>query len=442
MKKTLILVMMIVCASVPMSASKYQPSKENQQSRQWFSDSKFGMFIHWGPSSLLGAGEWVMNNQKIQAKDYRQLQQYFNPTEFNAEQWVGLAKKAGMKYITFVCRHHDSFSNWDTQQSDWKVTNTKFGKDVFKELANECHKQGIKLFAYYSLLDWYRSDYPYQTGRTGQHSGRTEKSDYNSYLKFMKAQLTELLTNYGEISGIWFDGHWDQTNEEGSADMSSRLDWKYDEIYGLIHKLQPQCLIGNNHHLLPFDGEDFQMFERDLPGENTSGLSFQEAAKNLPLETCETINQSWGFKITDHKFKSTKELIHLLVRAAGHGANLLLNIGPMPNGAIQPEFTNRLTEIGDWMKTYGETIYNTRGGFLKPQSWGAITQNSNRTFLHILNKEDDFLFLKIPFAVKSAKKFISGENVAIKLLDNNYYMIDLRACKSDETDYIIEIIQK
>jgi alpha-L-fucosidase len=293
--------------------------------------------------------------------EYNKLIHFFNPSDFDPVKWVATAKAGGMKYITFITRHHDGFSNWDTKQSDWKITNTKWGKDALRLLSDECHKQGIKLFLYYSLLDWYRPDYQYETGRTGQGTGRTAKSDWNSYINFMKAQLTELLTNYGEISGIWFDGHWDQTKEEGSADRSSRVDWKYDEIYGLIHKLQPQCLIGNNHHLSPFDGEDFQMFERDLPGENKSGLSFQKAAEDRPVETCETLNDSWGFNITDRNYKTPKAVVHYLVNAAGRDANFLLNIGPMPNGDISQQFVDTLKDVGNWLAKYGESVYGTRG---------------------------------------------------------------------------------
>lgn len=253
-------------------------------------------------------------------------------------------------------------------------------------IADECHKQGIKIFFYYSLLDWRREDYPHETGRTGQYSGRKGKGDYASYLQFMKNQLTELLTNYGEVAGIWFDGHWDQTNPEGSADRKSRIDWKYDEIYGLIHKLQPQCLIGNNHHMTPFPGEDFQMFEKDLPHQNTSGLNFQKPSDELPLETCETINGAWGFNLTDTSYKSNKQLVSLLVNAAGNGANLLLNVGPMPNGKFQPEFVERLAYMGKWLETYGESIYGTKRGFMLPQSWGCITEKYDKVYIHLLKQ--------------------------------------------------------
>ncbi|MBS5796642.1 MAG: alpha-L-fucosidase [Dysgonomonas mossii] len=368
---------------------------------KWFEDARFGMFVHFGPYSVLGDGEWVMNNRPIKMNEYKRLQDFFNPQEFSAAEWVRIAKSAGMKYIAFTSRHHDSFSNWDTKQSDWNIMNTPYGKDIVRQLADECHKQDMKLVLYYSILDWMRSDYQYETGRTGKGSGRTEKSDWNSYINFMKAQLTELLTNYGPIAGIWFDGHWDQTEHENRTDQSTYVDWHYPEIYELIHRLQPECLIANNHHLPPFEGESYQIFERDVPGENKGGLSGQEVSK-LPLETCQTINGSWGFDITDDKYKSTKELLHLLIRTAGTGANLLLNVGPMPNGKIQTECVERLQQMGEWMDKYGYTIYGTKQGFTLPQSWGAITNKGKTYYIHILEKDTPSVTLNIP-NIKSAK---------------------------------------
>jgi alpha-L-fucosidase len=396
------------------SAQSYAPTKENLDMRRNFQDMKFGLFIHWGASSVLGAGEWVMNNRNIKVEDYRRLKDFFNPAQFDAAAWVSTAKAAGMKYITFITRHHDGFSNWDTKASDWKITQTAYGKDVLKMLADECRRQDIKLFLYYSLLDWYRSDYPWQTGRTGQGTGRTGKGDYAQYLQFMKAQLTELLTNYGPIAGIWFDGHWDQTAPEGASDRSARIDWKYGEIYGLIHKLQPQCLIGNNHHLAPFDGEDFQMFEKDLPGENRSGLSFQQAAEHLPVETCETLNGSWGFNITDRNYKSVKEVVHYLVNTAGRNANLLLNVGPMPNGKIQQEFADTLKLVGKWLQVNGESIYGTRGNIIPPQPWGVLTGNGKFIYVHVLHTpQQPFVF--IPFNQKISKAVLLNGNRALKI---------------------------
>ncbi len=366
------------------NAQPYTPTAENLATRKQFQDMKFGMFVHWGASSLLGAGEWVMNIRNIKVKDYTRLLEVFNPQQFNAAEWVASAKSAGMKYIVFVTRHHDGFSNWDTKQSDWKITNTPYGKDVLKMLAEECKKQDMKLGLYYSTLDWYRNDYPYETGRTGKGTGRTQKSNYASYLRFMKNQLTELLTNYGEVMSIWFDGHWDQTNPEGSADRASRIDWKYEEIYSLIHRLQPNCMIGNNHHLSPLPGEDFQMFEKDLPGQNKSGFSFQEASQSLPLETCETMNGSWGYNITDNNHKTVKELVHYLVKAASLNTNFLLNIGPMASGKIQTEFVDTLKQMGNWMQQYGETITGTRGNIMDTQDWGVVTSKNKKLYVHAL----------------------------------------------------------
>lgn len=414
MNKKLILCLILTQLVIGSQAQTYTPAPSNVEARRQFQDMKYGMFIHWGLSSTLGDGEWVMNNRNIKAEDYRRLLNVFNPVDFDAAKWVGAAKAAGMKYIVFITRHHDGFSNWDTKQSDWKITNTHYGKDVLKMLADECKKQGLKLGLYYSTLDWYRSDYPYETGRTGKGTGRTQKSNYASYLQFMKNQLTELLTNYGDIMSIWFDGHWDQTNPEGHADRSSRIDWKYEEIYSLIHKLQPQCMIGNNHHLTPFAGEDFQMFERDLPGENKSGLSFQSASNDLPLETCETINGSWGYNITDRNYKTVTQVVQLLAGAAGRNANLLLNVGPMASGVIQAEFVDTLAAAGKWLEKYGESIYGTRGGPLTPQSWGVTTQQGQTIYIHLFKQPAEGAILIPGSKLKVKQVRVLGQDAIVK----------------------------
>lgn len=422
-------------------AQTYTPAPENLTARQQFRDDKFGLFIHWGPFSIPGDGEWVMNNKNIKYKNYKRLMDFFNPVEFNAEQWVSMAKNAGMKYITLITRHHDGFSMWDTKYSDYNIMHSPYKKDIVKMMADECHKQGIQLFLYYSLLDWGRDDYPFETGKTGQGTGRTGKGNYASYLQFMKNQLTELLTNYGKIGGIWFDGHWDQTKPEGAADRTSRIDWKYDEIYSLIHRLQPQALIGNNHHMSPFAGEDFQMFEKDLPGENKSGLSFQEASLQLPVETCETMNNSWGFNITDTTYKSSRQLIHYLVKGAGLDVNFLLNVGPMPNGKIQPEFTDTLKLIGNWLKANGETIYNTRGNIYPMQDWGVITAKNKTMYVHMIKPPTDKAYILIPAfkgKIKSALLRDGNKNLKFKQSAEGA-TIYFDGVKMDDTDTIIQL---
>lgn len=426
MKKYFLIAFMLLLGFIPSFAQLYEPSPEMLKARSEFQDRKFGLFIHWGLSSILGDGEWVMNNQNISVKDYTRLKDAFYPSKFDADKWVLAAKNAGMKYIIFITRHHDGFSNWDTQYSDWKITNTPYKKDVLKLLAEACKRHDMKLGLYYSQLDWYREDYPFETGRTGQGNnnlGRKGPGNYASYLQFMRNQLTELLTNYGEISSIWFDGHWDQSDREGKVFTGLRMDWQYDQIYPLIHQLQPNCMIGNNHHVDPIPGEDFQMFERDLPGENKAGLSFQKASDELPLETCETLNKSWGFNIADHNFKSKKKLIDLLVGAAGRNANFLLNVGPMPTGEIQPEFIEKLNEVGAWMKDNSESIYGTRGGPLSPQVWGVTTQKEKTVYVHFLsNPKEKTVYIPGNYKKGSAKFLVSGKVVEGKFEDGGVHL--------------------
>jgi alpha-L-fucosidase len=434
---------MLLVTSQMLTSQTYTPSASNLAARETFQNDKFGMFIHWGASSVLGHGEWVMNQRNIKVQDYQRLINIFNPQNFDAAKWVGVAKSAGMKYITFITRHHDGFSNWDTKQSDWKITNTKYEKDALKQLAEECRKQGIKLYCYYSLLDWYRTDYQYETGKTGKGTGRTEKSNWDSYIRFMKAQLTELLTNYGEIAGIWFDGHWDQLANDVDKTLKSKVDWRYNEIYELIHKLQPQCLISNNHHLAPIAGEDFQAFEKDLPGHNTSGFGGQSVS-TLPLETCETMNDSWGFNITDRNYKSSKSLIQYLVKAACYNANFLLNVGPMPDGTIQPEFKDTLAKMGQWVKNYGETIYGTRGAVTIPKKWGGFTQKGNTIYMHILANEggENFIFIpELKQKIQKAVLFNGKKEVKFKQQPEGTF-IYLSGIDLNEVDTIVELQMK
>ena len=293
---------------------------------------------------------------------------------------------------------------WHTAQSNYNIVDaTPFGRDVLKELADECHRQGIKLHLYYSHIDWGREDYP--KGRTGLKAGKAgEGADWAGYYSFMNNQLTELLTNYGEIGAVWFDGHWDHDED------SVAFDWQLPAQYELIHRLQPGCLVGNNHHITPYPGEDIQIFERDLPGENKAGLSGQ-AISPLPLETCETMNGMWGYKVSDQNYKDTRTLIHYLVKAAGMGANLLLNIGPQPSGELPATALERLSDIGEWMRTYGETFYATRAGDFPAQSWGTSTRKGNRLFIHLLSPESTDIEVPITCKVTKAVGFIDRKPV-------------------------------
>ena len=434
LQAAIIVAMGAVVTPATAQENRYTPTPENLQARREFADSKFGIFIHWGIYSMFAQGEWYLQNAEIDKAEYAKAADAFYPHRFDAKAWVAAIKEAGAKYICFTSRHHDSFSMWDTAESDYNIVDaTPFGRDVIKELADECHKQGIKLHLYYSHLDWARDEYP--MGRTGKKIiGRdTAKVDWPKYYDFMNRQLTELLTNYGEIGAIWFDGWWDHDED------SIPFDWQLQEQYAMIHRLQPQCLVGNNHHQVPFSGEDIQIFERDLPGENKAGLSGQDVSR-LPLETCQTMNGMWGYKLIDQNYKSTETLIQYLVSAAGKGANLLMNVGPQPNGEIPAAALQRLKEMGEWTRANGETIYGTTAGDIPVQEWGVTTRKGERLFVHIMNLDSTELFLPLGCKVKKAFTYADKKPVKVKKTKGGVKLL------FDETpagvDYIVELITK
>ena len=439
MKKLLIALTIILFFQNTHCQQGYIPSDENLEARAWFKDARFGLFIHWGVYSVLGDGEWVMNNQNISIEEYEKLPSFFNPVYFDAEEWVLMAKDAGMKYITITSRHHDGFSMFDSKASEYNIVEkTPYGKDILKMLAEACRKHNMKLFFYYSQLDWYRDDY-YPRGRTGNGISGRGQGEWSDYISFMKAQLTELLTNYGEIGGIWFDGEWDQFKWDGKRFGEPMADFKLAEVYSLIHKLQPQALIGSNHHLAPNPGEDFQMFEKDLPGRSTK--SFATSADdigNLPLEVCETINGSWGFNLKDRKHKSKKELVQYLIKAAGYDSNLLLNVGPMPNGKIQEEHIKSLKEIGDWIKVNGETIYGTIRGPIDPTDEIASTQKDNTIFIHLLDNRKTYFIEGYNPKIKKISYYHSNKKVKYQKTKSGL-IINVDDNELDEIDTIIEL---
>ncbi len=433
MKKWILGVAALLMAGSSMMAQPgYRPTEENLQARQEFQDNKFGIFLHWGLYSMLAQGEWYMTNRDIDWREYEKLASGFYPIDFDAAEWVSAIKASGAKYICFTSRHHEGFSMFNTQWCDFDIVDaTPFKRDVLKELAEECHKQGIKLHLYYSHIDWRREDYP--KGRTGLGTGcdRT-KENWASYYQFMNNQLRELLTNYGPIGAIWFDGYWDH-------DIHPDFDWQLPEQYAMIHELQPSCLIGNNHHITPHEGEDIQIFERDQPGENTAGLSGQDISA-LPLETCQTMNGMWGYRISDQNYKSTETLIHYLVNTAGKNGNLLLNVGPQPNGELPAVAVERMREMGKWMATYGETIYGTRGGDVAPHDWGVSTRKGNRLFIHILNLQENGLYIPLKAKVVKAVQFDNGKAIQFKQ-DKDGVLLKLPYVPT-EIDYVVELTVK
>ena len=339
---------------------------ESQQERdarlRWWREVRFGMFIHWGPVSLKGTEiGWSRGGERrgrtgtgsIPVEIYDNLYRQFNPVKFNADQWVQIAKDAGMKYLVFTSKHHDGFSMFDSKLTDYKITNSPFKRDVVKELADACHKAGLKLGFYYSPVDWYHPDY-----RTAQHA---------RYIEFLHGQIRELCTNYGRVDIIWFDGL------GGKAD-----DWDSENLFRIIRSLQPHAII-NNRAGLPGD--------HDTPEQRIGRFQTGRA-----WETCMTLGRQWAWK-PDDQIKSSQQCIQTLVRVVGGDGNFLFNVGPMPDGRIEPRQAERLREIGRWLSKYGQSIYATRGGPFKPGTWGASTHRDNRIYLHILDWQGERLTL-------------------------------------------------
>jgi alpha-L-fucosidase len=359
--------------------------KANEQDVQQWREMKFGLFIHWGPVSLKGTEiGWSRGGERRGRKDkstgsipveiYDNLYKHFNPVKFDADEWVQMAKDAGMKYLVFTSKHHDGFSMFDSKLTEYKITNSPFKRDVVKELADACHKAGLKLGYYYSPPDWYHPDY-----RTENHS---------RYIKFLHGQLREICSNYGKIDIIWFDGL------GGKAQ-----DWDSENLFRMIRQLQPHVII-NNRAGLPGD--------HDTPEQRIG--KFQN---DRPWETCMTICRQWAWKPND-QMKSLKQCIDTLVRVVGGDGNLLFNVGPMPDGRIEPRQVERLREMGKWLNEYGQSIYATRGGPYKPGGWGASTYTGNTVYIHVLNWQEDTLILPpIPKKI-IARSVLTGGTATVK----------------------------
>ncbi len=335
----------------------------NPKSLEWFRDARFGMFVHWGPVTLTGQElSWArggfrrgypdadpLSNSElsgIPVDVYDNLYKRFNPVKFDASKWVKTMKSAGMKYFVFTTKHHDGFSMYDSKYTDYDIMSSPYGKDICKQLADACHANGIKLGWYYSPTDWYHPDFFTQT--------------HYRYISFFRNQIREILTSYGKIDVMWFDGL-NATQEQ----MDSI------NLYKMIRKLQPGILI--NNRLAPFPG-DF-----DTPEQKIGNFGSQR-----PWESCITIGTQWSWKPNDN-IKSINECINTLVLCAGGDGNLLLNISPKPDGSMEPKQIKYLKEVGKWLKRHGESIYGTRGGPLLMGSKGTSTYKGNRIYIHILD---------------------------------------------------------
>jgi len=350
------------------------------QAQRWLEDAKFGLFVHWGVSSLVGKGEWVMEQDTIPISEYEKLPPRFNPTEFDAQRWVKAVKEGGQKYLVITAKPHDGFALFDTALTRYDIVDaTPYGKDPLKDLADACHQHGIKLFFYYSLLDWHHPDY-YPRGKTGRHAGREDRGDWSRYVAYYQGQVRELCTQYGEIGGFLFDGEWDRPD----------ADWDLEGAYKIVHDLQPGALVANNHSGAPQAGEDFQIVDRDRPGGDKVGAIL---STTLPRVTCLTLSGSAGPGPGGDDSRNPAPIIHELLAAAGQGANLLLNVGARPEGTLSPDFTERLAEAGKWLDQNGATVYGMRRGPVPTQPWGvSVSKPSSGSeagtiYLHVIKPE-------------------------------------------------------
>lgn len=320
-----------------MSKATKQASPEGLAS---FVNAKFGMSTHWGLYSINGRGEWLLFQEQIPESVYKERVAEFNPTRFDAEEWADLMVEAGQKFFFITAKHHDGFCLWDTQLTDFNISNTPYKKDILAQLAPALADRGIKLHFYYSLVDWTYPGY---------------RNDWPAYVNYYQGQLRELLTNYGEIGGVIFDGCWPRcVFEEGMETdyFAPRGEWDLAGTHNLIHELQPNAVIVNNSHVLPFPGEDYQIWELDMPGENTIGFNTTEVG-DKPTSVWWNLNGGWAYAPVSHNVKSADTILASMRKAHSRGAVFSLNVGPRPFGDIHPEEQQVLREIGRKIKQYG-----------------------------------------------------------------------------------------
>ncbi len=355
----LIIVLLIISLSAavqvaPVNGARPAGQVDGDALRRW-QEMRFGMFIHWGPVSLKGTEIGWSRGAQVPVEEYDKLYLRFNPTEFNADAWMKVAREAGMKYVVFTTKHHDGFCMWDTKQTDYNIMHSPFGRDVLKELAAAARAQGLAFGTYHSVCDWHHPDFPL-TSPGGKV--RRATSNLDRYEQYLRAEVTELITNYGPLLVMWYDVPQEFDRKRGQG------------LIDLARGLQPDILV-NNRSGAPGD--------YDTPEQRVG--KFQN---DRPWETCMTLCRQWAWKPND-TMKSLKECLRTLITCAGGDGNLLFNVGPMPDGRIEPRQIERLKEMGRWLARYGRTIYGTRGGPFKPGSWGASTFKGNTIYLHLFD---------------------------------------------------------
>ena len=362
-------------ATLPTFAA-YQPEQWNLDARKAFADQRFGIFIHWGLYANYAQGEWYLHHGGLDEAAYSRMMYGFCPSKFDAHEWARTFKKAGAKYVTITSRHHDGFSLWPTKVDDgYNIALTPFKRDILGELAQACRREGLQLNFYYSLMDWHRKDYP--VGDCAKKVLGDQKGDYASYKKFMLGQIGELIDNY-KPGNIWFDGEWEHARHKDGK-WNRTLDWDFDTIYDFIHS--KRVLVANNNHQPIREKEDIQLFERDLPGDNSdAGFSKnQPVVQDRPIEQCDVIQKNvWGYKIGEKNFRTPEDVCAMLVRSAAKDSNLLMNIGPDGSGQLPAKAVETMAAVGKWMEANGEAIYGTRGAGFTKAADGTIVAKTRK----------------------------------------------------------------
>lgn len=366
------------CVSQSAFAQPSVPPLPESERTRWFRDAKFGMFVHWGAYSVIGRHEWIRHRAQIPQAEYDKYARRFNPVRFNANEWATLAKDAGARYIVITSKHHDGFSIYRSRVSDYDMEITPYPGDPLKDLAAAAKRHGLRLGFYHSIMDWHHPDY--RPRRAWEFpKDYKEGGNNNRYIDFMKEQLRELLTGYGDVAVIWFDGEWEHTLAEAKRD---------DEIYDFIRSLQPNALINDRlYERKPGNRADFGTPEQFVPA---TGLRSPDG-KPVLWEACVTINQdSWGYNKYETVFKTERDLVRMLVEVVSKGGNLLLNVGPKPDGTIQDEFVTRLRAIGRWLRANGEAIYGTTASpFDRMSFFGRATVKGRTLYLHVFQWPGD-----------------------------------------------------
>jgi alpha-L-fucosidase len=347
--------------------------------KRW-KDLRLGLFLHWGPVSLVGTEIGWSRDREVPAAEYDELYRRFNPFRFDAGAWAATAKSAGMKYVVLTVKHHDGFCLWDTKQTDYNIMNTPFKRDVVRELSDACRQAGLGFGTYYSTCDWHHPDFPL-AGQGG--SVPRKKSNLDRYTSYLKSQVRELLENYGPLVTLWFD-------------VPQRFDARHGQgIIDMARAIQPDILINNRTGARG---------DYDTPEQRVGGFNLDR-----PWESCITIGQQWAWK-PGEKLKPLRECLHALIRTAGGDGNLLLNVGPAPDGSIERRQVARLGQIGSWLERYGESIHATSGGPYCPDESFACTRKENHIYLHLLKARGTTIQLPcLPAKVLGAHLLTGGK---------------------------------